>query len=83
MKKKLAYLLTLMFMIGCLSSCTSIKHEHITDEVWSYNELIHWKNVTCTWNMCKFDLVTEEHIDEDYDGICDVCTYPDMGAICP
>ena len=21
--------------------------------------------------------------DEDYNGICDVCTYPDMGAICP
>lgn len=83
MKKYWIYILTLIMATACFSSCSSLIHRHIVDEKWSYNELMHWHNVTCTWDMCKFDLVTEEHIDEGFDGICDVCGYTEMGAICP
>lgn len=76
MKKLISLSLVLMVLIACLASCDfTLKHEHIQDEKWSYNEEQHWKNVTCTWNMCKFDIVTEEHIDNDGNGICDECGY--------
>lgn len=65
-----------VFVILCLASCEfSLKHEHIQDEKWSFNSEMHWKNVTCTWNMCKFDIVTEEHCDNDGNLFCDVCGY--------
>lgn len=75
MKKLLLSLLTVMFMMTCFASCTNLIHKHITDEEWSYNGLQHWKDVTCTWNMCKFDIVSYDHVDENGDRICDVCEY--------
>ncbi|MBR2380960.1 MAG: hypothetical protein IKA84_00500 [Clostridia bacterium] len=75
MKKLLFLLLTFVIVLSLASCDLSLKHEHIQDEKWSFNSEIHWKDVTCTWNMCKFDIVTYEHIDEDNDLFCDVCGY--------
>ena len=74
MKKLLSLLLSVVTCLSICASCTSLKHEHITGP-WEYNETQHWRSVTCTWNQCLFDLLSEDHIDENKDGICDVCGY--------
>ncbi len=75
MKKLLLSLLTVMFIMTGFASCTNLIHKHITDEEWSYDELQHWKNVTCTWNKCDFNIASYDHVDENGDRICDVCEY--------
>ena len=75
MKKLLLSFLTLVFTMSCFASCTNLIHKDIPDEEWSYNALQHWKDVTCTWNMCKFDVVSYDHVDENADRVCDVCEY--------
>ena len=75
MKKLLLSLLTVIFMMTCFASCANLIHKDIPDEEWSYNELQHWKDITCTWNMCKFDVVSYDHVDENSDRVCDVCEY--------
>ena len=72
MKKLFAILICAIMCVTLLASCDSLKHEHIKGE-WEHNEEQHWQNVTCTWNKCVFDLVSEDHVDENYDGVCDVC----------
>lgn len=73
MKKLLLSFLTVIFMMTCFASCANLIHKDIPDEEWSYNELQHWKDITCTWNMCKFDVVSYDHVDENSDRVCDVC----------
>ena len=75
MKKIVISILAFVFILFCFASCDSLKHEHITDEKYSSNEESHWKNVTCTWDCCKLNIVTEAHIDEDKNNICDACEY--------
>lgn len=76
MKKLFAFLICAIMCVWFLTSCDfSLKHAHIADEEWSYNKWCHWKNVTCSWHMCKFDIVTYDHVDENDDGICDVCGF--------
>ncbi len=77
MKKKIIVLvsLTLLLIVACVTVFICLKHKHIVDDEWSYNEELHWKNVTCTWDTCKFDIVTEEHTDNDGDLFCDVCGF--------
>lgn len=62
--------LTVVFWSGC-----SFIHKHTADEEWSSNEFAHWKNVTCNLGMCKIDVETYDHVDEDKDFYCDVCGY--------
>lgn len=75
MKKMTLILLTTVLLVVCLASCDSLKHEHVTADEWSQNEESHWKNVTCTWDWCKLDIVTEAHVDADENNVCDVCDY--------
>lgn len=81
MKKSIILLIVIVLAVVSLASCQfSLKHEHILDEEWTSNELTHHKNVTCTWNMCKFDIVTYEHVDEDLNNVCDICAYEGLRA---
>ena len=73
MKKLFAILICAIMCVTLLASCDSLKHEHIKGE-WEHNEEQHWQNVTCTWNKCDFNIASEDHVDENYDGICDVCS---------
>lgn len=75
MKKLLLSLLTVIFMMTCFASCANLIHKDIPDEEWSYNELQHWKDITCTWNKCDFNIVSYDHVDENSDRVCDVCGY--------
>ena len=74
MKKLLSLLLSVVTCLSICASCTSLKHEHITGS-WEYNETQHWRGITCTWNQCLFDLLFEDHVDNDGNGECDVCGY--------
>ena len=74
MKKSWVACLAVCLSLMSLPSCGSFKHEHIS--AWQYNETQHWQNITCTWNKCDFLLPPpENHIDENTDGVCDVCGY--------
>ncbi len=77
MKKRFVLLITLalILVVACVMIFVIFKHEHIVDDKWSYNEELHWKNITCTWDTCKFDIVTEEHCDNDGNLFCDVCGF--------
>ena len=62
MKKLISLGLVLMLLITCLASCDfNLMHEHIQDEKWSFDSEMHWKEVTCTWNVCKTNYFSEEH----------------------
>ena len=74
MKRLWALLFTAVVGLCSFTACTSLVHKHIPSE-WQYNAISHWRNVTCTWNMCKFDLNTEEHIYENDENVCTVCGY--------
>ena len=74
MKKILALCLTAVLCLTFFASCTTKEHEHISE--WKYNELTHWQSVTCTTNECDFNMpAPERHVDENKDGVCDVCEY--------
>ena len=76
MKKLISLSLVLMLLITFLASCDfNLMHEHIQDEKWSFDSEMHWKKVTCTWNVCKTNYVSEEHYDNDGDYVCDECGY--------
>lgn len=78
MKKLFAILICAIMCVMLFSSCNTLNHEDIVDEKWSFNEEIHWKNITCTKDMCKFNIVTYPHIDENGDLFCEVCGYGEM-----
>lgn len=76
MKKLMSLSLVLMLAITCLASCYSnLPHQHFQEEKWSFDSEMHWKEVTCIWNVCKTNYVSEEHYDNDGDYICDACGY--------
>ena len=73
MKKVLISCFTAILCIVCLASCDfSLKHEHLKGE-WKYDETQHWQTITCTWNKCDFNIVSEAHIYKD--AVCEVCGY--------
>lgn len=76
MKKLFAVLICAIMFVTLLVSCDSnyFPHKHIQG-VWEYNETQHWQDVICTWNKCDINIVSEDHIDEDENDICDVCGY--------
>ena len=77
MKKRLVLLITLalILVVACVMIFVIFKHEHIQDEEWSFDAQMHYKNVHCTWNICKTSVISYEHVDEDEDRICDICFY--------
>ena len=73
MKKVLISCFTAILCIVCLASCDfSLKHEHPKGE-WKYDETQHWQTITCTWNKCDFNIVSEAHIYKN--AVCEVCGY--------
>lgn len=48
-------------------------HDDVFETEYSYNETHHWK--ACILPDCKSQEDYAEHIDEDANGICDVCLY--------
>lgn len=76
MKKSIILLFVIVLAVVCLASCEfNLKHEHIQDEEWSFDVQMHYKNVHCTWNVCKTNVVSYEHVDEDGNLLCDVCGF--------
>ena len=76
MKKLLALILTVVLCLCFLSSCDiSLMHYHVADEEWSVNAEMHYKNVHCSWNICKTNVISYEHIDENGDLCCDECGF--------
>ena len=76
MKKLLALCLTAVLCLCCLASCVAtIPHAHTEGDVWEYNENQHWKPINCVFNICEINIVSYEHVDENNDGVCDVCGY--------
>lgn len=74
MKKLWIAGLAICLSLSALASCNSLKHEHITLG-WRFTETSHWRDSKCTWNVCDFNLIVEDHIDENNDNTCDVCGY--------
>ena len=72
MKRLLAFTLSAIAFILCLSSCAYIKHEH-TEGPWQYDNLNHWKNIECARKKCDFAPQKERHSDLNHDHVCDVC----------
>lgn len=72
MKKLFAFLACVITCLPILTSCGSLKHEHIPGE-WQSVEEVHWRVVDCSWDMCDIDIAETPHSDEDENGICDVC----------
>ncbi len=75
MKKLLLSILAAVLIMPCFTSCANLIHKDIPDEEWSYDELQHWKDITCTWNKCDFNIMSYDHVDENADRVCDVCEY--------
>ncbi len=76
MKKLLALILTAVLCLCFLASCDiSLMHSHVADEEWSINAEMHYKNVHCSWNICKTNVISYEHIDGDGDLCCDECGF--------
>ena len=75
MKKILSILICALMCITFFAGCNSSEHKHTISE-WQHNETEHWKEPVCGRNDCSVQAEVHEwgtHIDENYDGICDVC----------
>ena len=82
MKRKI-YLFFFFFALSLtLTSCTVdmmkngmvANHVHTYSNLWSSDEVSHWYAATCGHTNIKSSLAS--HIDEDSDGVCDVCVKP-------
>jgi hypothetical protein len=75
MKKIVSLILVLITaLLLCLTSCDSPKHEHISGK-WEYNNEQHWRTGTCSKNKCDIEPLIENHIDDDKNNVCDICSY--------
>ena len=77
MKKLFAFFICAIMCVTLLASCDSEEHEHTMSD-WKHNETEHWKEPVCGRNNCSVQAEVHElgeHVDENYDGICDVCGY--------
>lgn len=74
MKKTLTVVLFTLIGIVVFPSCKK-SCEHIKGE-WKYDEAGHWQPIACSLNTCDLEETPiYDHIDEDTDGVCDVCGY--------
>ena len=81
MKKVLVYALSVCLAVCGFTSCASLPHDHIVGE-WKYTQENHWRPITCEWNVCDFNIAPEAHVDEDENGVCDVCGYTQTTDVC-
>ncbi len=49
------------------------EHTHTFSDAWATNATHHWHAATCGHGEQKKD--NAEHVDQDQDGVCDVCAY--------
>ena len=74
MKKCLYLIASMLLMLTMLVSCSDDDHEHTFDtETWASDLNNHWHVATCEHTNEVSD--TEAHIDENNDGVCDICEY--------
>lgn len=86
MKKFLSILLCMVMALTLLAGCgkgdkgtdptETTKHSHTYASEWSSDETNHWYEATCEHTGLKVNF--GEHMDEDLDGLCDVCGYEDQ-----
>ena len=62
MKKLLAVFLCILLSAAVFTACDFPMHEHIKGQ-WEFNASQHWQSVTCTWNICKINIASYDHID--------------------
>ncbi len=72
MKRAGIILICVAMLILFLTSCSSLRHEHIAGE-YQYDDVYHWQSVRCTWNKCDIEPAIEKHFDNDGDNCCDEC----------
>ena len=75
MKKLFTILICAIMCVTLLASCDSKEHEHTMSD-WKHNETEHWRSPVCGNNSCIVQAEIHElgeHIDKNYDGVCDVC----------
>ena len=71
MKKGIFLAMSMVFVASTLASCG---HTHTFDSNWSSDETLHWKAATCEGHTDEKTSIGV-HIDEVFDGVCDVCEY--------
>lgn len=77
MKKLISLAVIISLASICFSACHLFKHEHIPGK-WEYDEAKHWRSIDCTWDKCDIYPSIESHVDQNNDGICDVCNYIEL-----
>ena len=86
MKKILSILLCAVMLLSLLAGCgggepeptEATKHSHTYASQWSHNETSHWYQATCEHATLQANL--GDHVDEDLDGVCDICSYEDASC---
>lgn len=68
-----ACLLVALALVACDQTPAEPPHTHTYADVWSSDENGHWYAATCEHTDEKAN--TSSHIDEQNDGVCDVCGY--------
>lgn len=75
MKKLLAIFVCAVMCVTILAACDKEECVHTKGD-WEYDEEGHWQANICSSNICDLEPSEKsEHIDENKDGICDVCDY--------
>lgn len=74
-KKILVILAVLLCVCMMLAACgEEPAHEHTYDKTaWTSDATMHWHKATCEHSDAMADV--QGHIDDDHDGVCDVCQY--------
>ncbi len=91
MKKILCMLLCVVMMLSLLAGCggkdggnggetptETTKHKHTYESEWSYDETNHWYQANCEHPTLQAN--AGEHVDENLDGVCDICAYAYTGC---
>ena len=81
MKKYISILLCAVMILSLLAGCNNdgteptetTKHKHTYSSEWSHDENNHWYQATCEHSTLQANL--GEHVDENLDGVCDICAY--------
>lgn len=76
MKKLCLLICACALIVLALAGCNNQPadtHTHTYADVWSYDEDGHWYAATCEHTQEKAN--TGTHVDEQNDGVCDICDY--------
>ena len=73
MKKFFSLILILSVIMPCVLMLSACGHEHAFEQTWTFNDTHHWHASTCEHSNEKSDY--KEHIDENLDDVCDVCSH--------